>query len=144
MNAPMIRLGVDWGRARTGLAVSDELGMLAHPAGFIQNAGPRRLAAALAAEAARRGALEIVLGLPLHMEGGEGESAAEVRRLGDRLEDEHGLQVVYWDERLSTWEAARRLPKNVKSSRSGRGRLDQAAACVMLQAFLDSRSSSDK
>lgn len=96
---------------------------------------PRRLVQALADVARERGASRIVLGLPKNMNGTEGESASAVRQLADRLV-EAGLVVTFWDERLSSWEAESRLKDGGGIGRS-KGRVDRAAAALLLQAFLD-------
>jgi putative Holliday junction resolvase len=130
-----VYLGVDWGRRRVGVAVSDELGRMAHP---LQTLEPKSLAGlvqALADVARERGASRIVLGLPKNMNGTEGESASAVRQLADRLV-EAGLVVTFWDERLSSWEAESRLKDGGGIGRS-KGRVDRAAAALLLQAFLD-------
>ncbi|MBL8023982.1 MAG: Holliday junction resolvase RuvX [Elusimicrobia bacterium] len=132
-----VYLGVDWGRRRVGVAVSDELGRMAHP---LQTLEPKSLAGliqALSDLARDRGASGIVLGLPKNMSGTEGESASAVRRLAERLE-RVGLPVIFWDERLSSWEAESRLRDGPGMGRS-KGRVDRAAATLLLQAFLDKK-----
>jgi len=135
----MIVLGVDWGRARTGVAVSDELGLLAHPLKTLEEASLGKLADALSALARERGAVEILLGLPVNMDGTEGESAATVRRLGEKL-TASGHAVVYRDERLTTWAAERLLTEEVGLAPAKKKRAkDQMAACLILQNYLDSK-----
>ena len=133
----MAVLGVDWGRARTGVAVSDELGMFAHPLALVETASPEELARRLEEEARGRGARRVVLGLPKNMDGSEGDSAAAVRRLGERLAA-LGLEVTYWDERLTTWEAEKFLGRERGlSAKKRKEAKDQLAACLILQSFLD-------
>ena len=132
-----VYLGVDWGRRRVGVAVSDELGRMAHP---LQTLEPKSLAGlihAITVLARERGASTIVLGLPKNMNGTEGDSAAAVRRLAGEFERK-GLTVVFWDERLSSWEAESRLRERGGMGRS-KGRVDRVAATLLLQAFLDKR-----
>lgn len=132
-----VYLCVDWGRRRVGVAVSDEMGRMAHP---LQTLEPKSLAGlihAITVLARERGASTIVLGLPKNMNGTEGESAAAVRRLAGELEGK-GLTVVFWDERLSSWEAESRLRESGGIGRS-KGRVDRAAAALLLQAFLNKR-----
>lgn len=128
-------LGVDWGRRRVGVAVSDELGRMAHPLATLEPKSRAGLVKSLVDLARERGAAVIVLGLPKHMNGSEGESAAAVRALGAELE-KAGLTVTYWDERLTSWEAEGRLREGGGSLRT-KGRVDRAAAALLLQSFLD-------
>ncbi len=130
-----VYLGVDWGRRRVGVAVSDELGRMAHPVSTLEPKSLTGLVQSLAALARERGVTAIVLGLPKHMNGAEGESAAAVRRLGAELE-RAGQNIVYWDERLTSWEAEGRLREGGGSLRA-KGRVDRAAAALLLQSFLD-------
>jgi putative Holliday junction resolvase len=135
----MISLGVDWGRVRVGVAVSDGLGLMAHPAATLSGESPSRLAEELLRLAREHKAESIVLGLPRNMDGTEGESAAEVRRLAKRLE-EAGCAVVLWDERLTTWEAERILVERVGRRGEKRKKAkDELAACLILQSYLDAR-----
>ena len=139
----MIILGVDWGRVRTGVAVSDELGLLAHPAALIEGRFGEALALELAGLARAHRAETIVLGLPLNMDGSEGESAAQARRLAERLREASGVPVELWDERLTTWEAERLMAETGRKSPEQKKRIkDQLAACLILQSYLDSRKKS--
>ncbi len=130
-----IYLGVDWGRRRVGVAISDELGRMAHPLATLEPKSRARLVKSLSDLARERGVTVVVLGLPKHMNGAEGESAAAVRTLGAELE-QAGLNITYWDERLTSWEAESRLREGGGSSRA-KGRVDRAAAALLLQSFLD-------
>ncbi|MGQ0644847.1 MAG: Holliday junction resolvase RuvX [Elusimicrobiota bacterium] len=132
----MIVLGVDWGRARAGVALSDELGMLAHPLAVVPVRSSRQLAEELGRLAREHRAGEIVLGLPLNMDGTEGESARAARRLAAALEALTGLPVVLRDERLTSWAAERSLSP---ARGAAKERKDQAAACLILQSHLDSK-----
>jgi putative Holliday junction resolvase len=133
-------LGVDWGRARVGLAVSDELALMAHPLAQLKFESVEATAAALCRVAREQGAAEIVLGLPRNMDGSEGESARTVRNLAAAVGRLGGGPVELWDERLSTWEADRVLREGPRRSRADKKKLrDQAAACVILQGYLDAR-----
>jgi putative Holliday junction resolvase len=85
--------------------------------------------------ARERGATAVVLGLPKHMNGTEGESAGAVRRFAALLETA-GLPVTFWDERLSSWEAEGRLRESGGFPKA-KGRVDRAAAALLLQSFLD-------
>jgi putative Holliday junction resolvase len=132
-----VYMGVDWGRRRVGVAVSDELGRMAHPLKTLEPKSLAGLIHSLVELAREKGASVIVLGLPKHMNGTEGESAAAVRRLAGELEGA-GLEVILWDERLSSWEAESRLRDGPGIGRS-KGRVDRAAATLLLQAFLEKK-----
>lgn len=131
-------LGVDYGKRRIGLAVSDETATLARPLATAEVAG-RRAAAEVVAEAARReGARAVVLGDPRHMDGRESTLGGEVRLLARRIEALlPGVPVVLWDERLTSHEAEAILKERQERLRGRKGRLDQVAAAVLLQSYLD-------
>ena len=92
--------------------------------------------AALGALAGAEGARLVVVGLPLNMDGSEGRQAAVARRFGQRLGG-IGLEVVYVDERLSSWEAGERLAEAGRRPARDSGELDSAAARLILQQYLD-------
>jgi putative Holliday junction resolvase len=131
-------IALDHGTRRIGVAVGDmETGMaFARPALLRRNlvtdlAAIGRLVAADAVQM-------IVVGLPLNMDGTEGEQAADARRFGEQVA-QSGIGVVYEDERLSSWEAGERLSEAGRRPRRERGELDSAAARVILQQYLDTR-----
>jgi putative holliday junction resolvase len=135
-------MGIDWGRVRVGVALSDEMGLLAHPLATLQVSSLDALVRELSALAASHGAEEIVLGLPRNMDGSEGESADTVRRVAASLEQAAGRPVRLQDERLTTWAAERLLAEESPGRRSKRKPVkDQVAACLILQAYLDARQS---
>lgn len=127
-------LGVDLGERRVGLAVSDELGLMAHP--FETLAPGPDLAGEITHLAEREGVHAVVLGLPLRTGGELGPEARRALLLKARLED-LGVTVHTVDERLSTIEAERQLRASGRDARRSRERIDEAAACVILQAYLD-------
>lgn len=133
----VLRLGVDYGQKRIGLARSEDDGGLAHPVETLPNEGEAASVRAIAAAAARLEAKEIVLGLPLRMDGAEGPEARRVRRLARALEKAAAIPVILWDERLSTQEAQRALRGSGVDSRKGRAVIDQVAATILLQSYLD-------
>jgi len=130
-------IGLDHGSRRIGLAIGDsETGMaFARPA--LQRT---KLAADLAAIqrlAADEDATTLVMGLPLNMDGSEGPQAQAARAFGKRLAAS-GLDVVFHDERLTSWQAAEQLgPRRGRERRSGE--LDSAAARLILQEYLDAQ-----
>jgi putative holliday junction resolvase len=139
VNSSLARfMAVDYGEKRIGLAISDELGMIASPAGFIaRRAGKRAPVAELIRRAESLEARGFVLGLPLDGEGNETAWTAEVRRVGDELAKRTGLQVHYRDERYTTSASLRAIREMEGSTRNRKGDVDAMAAAMLLQAALN-------
>lgn len=132
-------MAIDPGLKRVGLALSDDEGQLASPYKTLERANDEQLLALLASEAAQNGVGEIVLGLPLRMNGSEGPEAKRARKLQRELSRASSLPVVLWDERLTTAAAERELRgAGLKGGRK-KAILDQAAATLLLQSYLDAR-----
>lgn len=131
-------MGVDYGKARIGIALSDELQMLAHPAETIAVAKTPNPSARIAAIVQEKNVERIVVGLPRHMNGTEGASAEEARAFAEKLKAAVACEVRTWDERLSTVAAHRALQQAGKKTRETRGYIDQVAAQILLQGYLDS------
>jgi putative Holliday junction resolvase len=130
-------LGVDYGRARIGVAVSDELGMLAHP---LETIPAKNLDAAVkrVAEIAREKDVErVVLGMPKHMNGDIGTAADEVNAFAAKLRPLLHCELMLWDERLTTTAAQRALRDSGQKTKHTRGVIDQVAAQMILQGYLD-------
>ena len=130
-------LGVDVGRARIGLALADDVLRTARPL----RAVPRRDEAATLADIGET-ALEyevgqLVVGLPLNMDGSEGPSARHARAFAERLSAALGVPAALHDERLSTFEAETRLRDRGISGKDRRSLVDAEAAAVILQGWLD-------
>ena len=137
----MRALGIDYGEARIGVAISDDDRRLALPVCAVARAKSlRETAKAVAAAVAEHAIDTLVVGLPLRLDGTEGESARRARRAGAVLGATFGVDVVYWDERLTTAEAERSLKAQGFSGRERRRVVDESAAAILLQSFLDSRS----
>ena len=130
-------MAIDYGDARTGVAVSDPLGMLAGETFVIREWDAVRLADAIAAEARARDASPLVLGLPKNMDGTEGPRAEKSRALKALLE-ERGMDVVLWDERRTTVDAHRILRENGKKEKKHRSTVDAVAAALILEGYLGS------
>jgi len=131
-------MGVDYGTARIGIALSDELQMLAHPAETIVVAKTRDAAGRVAELAQTNNVARIVVGLPRHMNGSEGASAQEASSFAEKVRSLVPCEVRTWDERLSTVAAHRALREAGKSTRQTRKYVDQVAAQMLLQGYLDS------
>ena len=138
-------MGLDIGRRRIGVAISDATGTLARPVGVLSRGGADADALRLVAdEIARLGAEEdgvaaIVLGLPRRLDGSANEMTPLVHTFADQLRTASGLPVVLQDERLSSREAESRLAIREKDWRARKKKLDAAAAAIILQDYLDSR-----
>lgn len=133
----MRRLGIDHGMRRVGVAVSDDEGRIAYPRTTLARKDPKALIEAVVALAKEEGVREIVVGLPLTLEGRETASARRARAFAERVEAASALPVVMWDERLSTAAAQRSLAAAGVQARKQKAVVDQVAASLILQAYLD-------
>lgn len=131
-------LGIDLGDARVGVAVSDDLGMLAHPLETISVKSTPVLKRVLAI-AAERSATTIVVGMPRNMNGSLGPAAEKAKAFIDELRRESSMRIVAWDERLSTVSAQRALQEAGRNTKKQRAVIDQVAAQIILQNWLDSQ-----
>jgi putative Holliday junction resolvase len=137
-------LALDWGERRIGLALSDELQLISSPLATVtRRDGKRFPMPALLGHVSAHRPVGIVVGLPLTLEGDEGEAAGLARTLGTLMEQRAHLPVAYWDERMSTARALRAIREQGGSTRGRKDEVDALAASVLLQGFLDSRRSSE-
>lgn len=134
---------VDFGKVRVGLAVADELGLMAHPRPHLDGRDPLRVVRELSTLAAAEGIGIFVVGLPRSLDGQEGPAARRARKFAQRLRLAAGVKVVLRDEWLTTHEAKGRLREQGLDERAQRQRIDSAAAAVLLQSFLDAKRGSD-
>ena len=131
-------LALDLGRARIGVAISDELHLLAHP---LETIPANQKPATRVAEIVRDKVVDhVVAGIPKRMDGQIGSAATEVLQFVEKLRAILPCPVVTWDERLTTVAAHRALRDAGKKTRHTRGYVDQVAAQMILQSYLDSRS----
>jgi putative holliday junction resolvase len=139
VNAALARfMAVDYGEKRVGLAISDELGMIASPAGFIaRRAGKRAPVAEIIRRAEALEARGFLMGLPLDGNGNETEWTAEVRRVGTEIEKRTNLPVKYLDERFTTAASLRTIREMDGSTRGRKGDVDSMAAAILLQNALN-------
>jgi len=128
-------LGLDFGRARIGAAISDELQLLAHPLETIpaNERAPSRVAGIVREKKVDH----VVTGIPRRMDGQIGAAATEVLQFVEKLRGILPCPVVTWDERLTTAAAHRALRDAGKKTRHTRGYVDQVAAQMILQSYLD-------
>ena len=133
-------LGIDHGDARIGLAVSDELGMLAHPLETLHLANLPDPVAHIAQVVVRDQIALIILGLPRNMNGTYGPAAEKVRAFAEQLKASVACPVKLWDERLTSVAAQKALHQSGKNVKNSRAVIDQVAAQLILQGYLDSLS----
>jgi putative Holliday junction resolvase len=133
-------VGIDPGQARIGVAVSDEDRSIAFPRETIPAKGGTAAAAGRVREALADDEVSLaVVGLPLRLDGGEGEAARRARAFGEALGEALGVEVVYWDERLTTVAAERSLREMGRRGAKQRDVVDQSAATILLQGYLDAK-----
>jgi putative holliday junction resolvase len=131
-------LALDFGRARIGVAISDELQLLAHP---LETIPANERATSRVVELVRERNVEhVVAGIPKRMNGQIGTAATEALEFVEKLRAVLPCPVVTWDERLTTVAAHRALRDAGKKTRHTRGYIDQVAAQMILQSYLDSRT----
>lgn len=134
-------VGIDPGEARIGIAVSDEEASIAFPRETVSARGSDDDAARRVCEALEGEQIAVaVVGLPLRLDGTEGEAARRARTFGAALGSALGVHVVYWDERLTTVAAERALREMGRRGRKQREVVDQSAAALLLQSYLDAKN----
>jgi putative Holliday junction resolvase len=133
-------LALDVGDVRIGVALSDESATLASGLATLRPRGPRQAAQQVAALVREHAAGEVVVGLPLRLDGGSGPQAEKVMAFVERLRRVLAVPVTTRDERLTSVAAAERLAQAGVRGRARQERLDRAAACLILQELLDERA----
>lgn len=131
-------LGIDLGEARIGLAISDELGMLAHPLETLP--AREQPIERIAAIVARDNVDTIVLGMPRNMDGSYGAAADKAKAFATELKAKVPCKLVMWDERLTSVAAQKSLHAAGRNVKKSRPVIDQVAAQLILQGWLDSQS----
>jgi putative holliday junction resolvase len=132
-------LGLDVGDRRVGVAVSDELNLTAQPVLTLVRQNRRQDLRSLTRLVRKYGVGRVVVGNPLYMSGDLSPQAIKAQAFAQSLQLETGVEVTLWDERLSTTEAHRHLDAAGHHSGKRRAVIDQVAAVLILQSFLDSR-----
>lgn len=132
-------LGVDAGRVRVGVALSDPLGMIAQPLEVIDRKrdDPFKRIATLVAEHEVEG---IVVGLPSRLDGSSGEAVQAIERFVEKLRQKVTVPIELWDERMTTALAERTLIDAGVRREARRERIDKVAAALILQSYLDART----
>jgi putative holliday junction resolvase len=130
-------LGIDHGDSRIGLAISDELGSFAHPYRTLQSGA--RVIDEIRAIVERVQISGIIIGFPKNMDGTLGPAAAKVKSFGEQLAQVlPTIKIIFWDERLTTREAQRTLHAAGKNAKQSKKMIDQVAAQILLQNYMDS------
>jgi putative Holliday junction resolvase len=132
-------LGIDYGESRIGVAISDDLGSFAVPVKTLQR-GPN-MTKEICGLLDGQGAIGIVIGLPVNMDGTLGPSAAKAKEFGAQLQTALPTTLIrFWDERLTTVEAQKALHSAGKNAKQSRKIIDQVAAQILLQNYLDAQA----
>jgi putative Holliday junction resolvase len=138
-------LGLDIGNRRIGVAVSDELGLTAQPVlTLVRRSSRREDLRSLARLCRRFGVVGIVVGNPVHLSGEASPQAAKTQAFATELGELTGLPVHLWDERLTTLDAHQILYEAGHARQEHRKVVDQVAATLILQSFLESREQESK
>lgn len=132
-------LGIDLGDARVGVAVTDDLGMLAHPLETIHVRSTDVQKRILELAEKKRTEI-IVVGMPRNMDGSFGPAAEKAREFIAALQARTPCRVIPWDERLTTVSAQRSLHEAGKNAREQKAMIDQVAAQILLQSWMDSQA----
>lgn len=132
----MIILSVDYGDARTGIAVCDRMQMLASPVTVINQSYEPKVIAEIKNLAQKHMAERIVVGLPKNMDGTEGERAQKCKAFAEKLGEHTGIQTVMWDERLTTVSAHRALNVTNVTGKKRKEIVDAVSAVMILEDYL--------
>lgn len=132
-------LSVDYGDARTGLAVCDDSEILASPLGVINENAFEKCARSIADKAKSSGAGLVIVGYPRNMDGSAGQRAQKSESLSKRLKALTGLEVKLWDERLTTVSATRALNETNVRGKKRKAVIDAVSAVILLESYLDYR-----
>ncbi len=132
-------LGMDFGEKRIGLAISDPMGWTAQHLNTLLNTGREKVMEALRTLCRDEGVGEIVIGLPINMNGTTGPRAKEILEFVPELEKSLQLEVKTWDERLTSRQAGKFMIQAGLSRQKQKAHSDELAAIILLQSYLDSR-----
>lgn len=136
-------LGIDYGRSRVGLALSDPSGTIAQPFTVLDRRSDEALFEGLSRIVAEHEVTHVVLGLPVRLDGTEGAASQEVRTFAETLRERLDVPVDLWDERLTTARAEREMLQADLSRAKRKKRRDKVAAQILLQSYLDAHRSDD-
>ncbi len=131
-------LGIDYGDARVGVAVSDLMGFTAQGVGTVKNTGMKKLIAELGEIIKKYNPEKIVIGLPKNMDGTEGFRAKATYKFAKHLEEVFKGEIIFRDERLTTVGAQRFLNETNTRGKKRKGVIDTVSACLILEGYLNS------
>jgi putative Holliday junction resolvase len=134
-------MGLDIGDKTIGIAISDELLLTAQSRPTLRRKSMKSDLDALRRVAVENDVQEIVVGQPLHMDGKPSAQSVKVERFSEELRKAVNLPIVFWDERLTSFEAEQHLEQMGMNWRKRRKQVDKIAAMIILQNYLDSRAS---
>ena len=130
-------MAIDYGDARTGIAISDPTGSIVGTALVIPSYNRDKTAAEIRRLMEQHGVEELVMGFPRNMDGTEGPRAELYRAFAGRVEEATGLKPVLWDERRTTVDAHRILQQAGKNAKKRKKTVDAVAASLILEGYLD-------
>jgi len=130
-------LGIDYGDSRIGLAQSDSLGIIASGLGAVANKSMRNSIDEIATIAKINEVSKIIIGLPLNMDGTEGDRANKTKAFGKNLEKVSGVSVFYQDERMTSISATRAMDDMGIKKHKQQAQIDTKSAQIILQMYLD-------
>src|SRR5437899_1559163 len=129
-------LAIDYGDRRIGLAISDEMGMIARPLATIERVPKQKSFARIAQYVSELQVERVVVGLPLRLDGTAGDAAARVEKFIEALRKELACKVVSWDERLTSFEAEERMRAAGLNAAKRHSRIDEFAAMIILEDYI--------
>jgi putative Holliday junction resolvase len=132
-------LGIDYGTVRIGLALSDPLGMMATPHSVLNAGHPKKVLEDVTSLCMEKEVEKVVLGWPLNMDGTPGRLTESITKFKDQLQECAQIPVVTWDERLTTVTAEQGLIASGAKRKRKKELVDQIAAQILLQHYLDSQ-----
>ena len=135
----MRAVGIDYGKVRVGIAISDPGQTIAHPHSIINITSPKNAARQIVELIKTLEIDIIIIGLPLLLSGKEGEAAESARLLGKEIGKRTKIKIEYIDERFSSSSAEKTMHDNGVSEKKMRGKVDKIAAALILQTYLDKK-----
>jgi len=134
-------MAVDWGQRRIGIALSDKSRVIASPHSVVQRSGSLDRDLNHIVELSNENDVSLIIfGLPVRLDGSMGPEAKGVLQVVEKLDEKSPVSIETWDERLSTTAARRALLEGNVSRKKRRGVIDQVAAALILQSYLDSKT----
>ena len=137
----MIIMSIDYGKARTGLAICDKEEMLAFPLDVINEKKPEVLCEKIAKKISENKIEKVVFGLPKNMDGSLGESAQKVKEVAEILRSKIGIEIDFWDERQTTVSAHAYLNTTNTRGKKRKSIIDAVSAVIILENYLNYRKS---